>query len=743
MLTTHGVKLLDFGLAALKPKSGAVYGHDAALTAEGAILGTLLYMAPEQIQGKPTDQRTDIFALGTLLYEMLTRRKAFEADNPASVIAAVLERDPQQVSLARQDASPALDRVIGRCLAKSPDARWQSAADLASELRWLRDAPAAAVRPPAGHSRRRVRAGLVASVGVIAAALGLGAYWFAPRERPSSPTYRFAIPPPDGTRYAPSFALSPDGRRLVFTANNPAGVNVLWLRPLDALAAQRIEGTQGGHYPFWSPDGLSIGFFADRKLKVVELSTGSVRVLCDTGAGGGGTWNHDGVIVFAPESAVASPLGLMRVMSSGGDPRPLTTLEGGQGVHTWPQFLPDGRHYLYTRLARAAGTLPLRVSSGVYVGRLDGNDVKEVLPAFRAVYANGTLFYVDAGRLLAQPFDLTRLEPSGAATQIAENVEETAPGRSAFDVSANGVLAYRAGGPRINDMVQLTWIDRAGREISRLGEPGRYPAAVVSPDGRHVLAAGRGQVLRIDVMNGTATPLPETGMNAPVWSPDGTKLAFTGGNGGFPGPTAVNVRAADGSGSAESILPLGQQVYPNSWSKNGQFIVGTVIRADTGSDLFATRIGSNTATYAVASRFDEGDPDVSPDMKWIAYAATDESGRWDAYVRPFGQSGGVWRVSPGGGRHPRWSPDGRELFYVTPDGMLMSASVSGGSSFRVAAIQPLFQHAALGLDFNRRLWYSPYDVADDGRRFLVRVPSDSGMPEPIVVLLNWSSLFQR
>ena len=744
MLTTHGVKLLDFGLAALRRTTGpVVQGHDAGLTAEGVILGTLLYMAPEQIQGKPPDERTDLFALGAILYEMLTGRKAFEADNPASVIAAILERDPPAVSTQCGEVPAAIDRVLGRCFAKSPDARWQSAADLASELRWLRGGPAPAVGAAA---LARSRVWKWTAVGVAAAmaalAVAVSAYWFARRDPAASPSYRFAISPPDGTRYAPSFALSPDGHRLVFTVDDAAGVNTLWLRPLDALAAQQIEGTRGGHYPFWSPDGLSIGFFADRKLKIVELSTGRVQVLCDAGLGGGGTWNRGGVIVFAPESAVSSPLGLMRVMATGGNPQPLTTLEEGRGVHAWPHFLPDGRHYLYTRMARAGGSFPVRVSAGVYVGSLDGNDVKKILPVFRATYANGALFFVNAGRLTAQPFDLTRLAASGEAVQIAENVEETAPGRSAFDVSPNGVLAYRAGSPRINDLVQLTWIDRTGRETGRLGEPGRYAAAVVSPDGRSVLTAGRRRLLRIDVMNATATPLPETGLS-PVWSPDGAKLAFTGGSGGFPGPTAVNVRAADGSGSLETVLPLGQQVYPNSWSSNSEFIVGTTIRADTGSDVFATRIGSNTATYPVASRFDEGDPDVSPDMKWLAYAATDESGRWDAYVRPFGRSGGIWRVSRAGGRHPRWSRDGRELFYVTPEGVLMSASVSGAPSFRVTAIRQLFQHQALGLDFNRRLWYSPYDVADDGRRFLVRIPAESGMPEPIVVLLNWPSLIRH
>jgi Tol biopolymer transport system component len=675
---------------------------------------------------------------------MLTRRKAFDADNPASVIGAVLERDPPAVTSERQDLPAAIDRVLGRCLAKSPDARWQSAADLASELRWLREAPASTA-PTTGASRSRSRAyaailaAVVSAVGIVA----LTTYRFADRERASPPIYRFPVGPPEDTRYVGLFAIAPDGQHLVFTAVDAAGVNALWLRPLDALASERLAGTQGANYPFWSPDGRSVGFFADRKLKILDIASGVVRVLCDAGRGGGGTWNANDVIVFAPESAVLSPTGLMRIAASGGTPAPITTFpDASQGLHSWPRFLPDGRHYLYSRIVLTNdATRPLQ-SMAIYVGALDDSEMKKVADARRATYANGDLFWVNEGRLMVQRFDVNRLELIGEPRQIAEDIEQTAPGRAAFDVSPNGVLAYRTGRPRANQLAQLTWFDRTGREVGRIGEPAAYSTAVLSPDARYALAVRGGHVLRIDVGNGTATPLPERDASSPVWNSDGTRVAFTGGVAGR-GPTSVSIRAVDGSGPSEMVLPVLEQVYPSDWSSDGQFIVGSVIRADTGYDLFTTRVGSHAAAYPVASASDETDAHLSPDMRWIAYAATDESRRWDVYVRPFGASGGLWRVSRSGGRHPRWRRDGRELFYVTPEGALMSASLSTGSSFRVTESRTLFRQPALALDFNNPLASSRYDVSRDGGHFLVRMPAESGLPEPIVVLLNWTSPFQH
>jgi serine/threonine protein kinase len=454
MLTAYGVKLLDFGLAALRPPLGTIEGGlGNGSTPPGVILGTLQYMAPEQLLGKPVDARADIFAVGAILYEMLTGRKAFDADSSADSMAVVLDHTPPPITAGRPDVPPALDWTVAQCLAKVADERWQNAADLARHLRWIGASRSAGdPRPVVRWTRRGVIVWLAA-----AAAAGTITYSSLPRPQGGTPLfYRFEIPPPAGTFYDGLFAISPDGRRLAFTTIDGAGLRLLWVRPVDELTATRIQGTEGALHPFWSPDGGSVGFFADRKLKIVDLATGTVHMLSDTGVGGGGSWNADGVILFADEATTAartSAIGLRRVSASGGIATPVTRVqkEGG-AIHAYPHFLPDGRHYLYMQLAVD--------EPGVYVGRLDADETTRILPAFvtvvtpqrfnvhgpvRATYAAGYLFYLNSSdlTLTAQAFDVGRLQLSGAAVRVAENVEHRAPGLSAYDVSPTGTLAYR------------------------------------------------------------------------------------------------------------------------------------------------------------------------------------------------------------------------------------------------------------------------------------------------------------
>jgi len=742
MLTAHGVKLLDFGVAALRSSndaSGTVAAGPA--TAEGTIVGTLNYMAPEQLQGKPVDGRADIYALGVIVYEMLTGRRAFEADNTAGVIAAVLERRPDPLSALRPDVPRALERVVSRCLARSPVQRWQNAADLATHLQSIDPSASAAIAVPA----RRPLYWILGSLAVVAT-LGTVAYFNRPTNAPTPPIYRFTIAPPDGSRYERVVSISPDGRRIAFSATDARATRMLWVHALDAVASQRIDGTQGALYPFWAPDGREVGFFADNKLKRVDLATGRVQTICDAGLGGGGTWNADGTILFAANHVV-SPTRLHRVSASGGPVVPVTE-SPELGIHTWPHFLPDGQHYLHLRIESK------RDRAGVFVGQLGVAEPTPLITASlkelagervetensRAVYADGHVFFLRNRVLLAQRFDPVRLTLLGEPTRLVDGIEQDAPGRSSFDVSSTGVLAYIS--PAARDVVQLAWFNDRGQQVGRAGDAGPYKTFAISPDGRSILvdredeaSAERRLMVRVDAGSGTSTPVRRAG-TYPVWHPDGSTFVHRGG----AGRPLLRVTPADGSNPAGKGLGLQLNAFPGDWSRDGRFLVGTAIRFETGSrDLFIFDVNSGVVTFPVASNSDETDPQLSPDGQWLAYAAADGSSGWDVYVRPFQRAGGVWRISRSGGRFPRWTDDGHALFYVKPDGTLTRATIaSQGLAMSVSATADLFQHDALTYEFNVPSPTYPFDVA--GARFLLRLPIRQAPPQPINVILNWQAL---
>jgi hypothetical protein len=477
MLTAHAVKLLDFGVAALRsPRDPLDGGPDKASTVPGTILGTLQYMSPEQRQGKPVDERADIFAVGAILYEMLTGRKVFDADSSVSAMAAMDDDAPQPLKIERPDVPAALDWTIAQCLKKDPEERWQSAADLGRHLRWI-EASCTVVDPqPAFRSAGGGLVRLAAATVAVIAAIVIISLLIQPQEAGAPLPLRFEIPPPTGTSYEGPFAISPDGRRLAFTATDGAGRRSLWIRPFDGLTAQRIERTDGAFHPFWSPDGGSVGFFAQRALRIADLGTGTVRTLSGSGSGGGGTWNAANVILFADEATETMPqasTGLKRISASGGVATVATrSQKDTPDIQAFPHFLPDGRHYLYMQLGVR--------DPGVYVGRLGADEPRRILPAFvtvvtpqriningpiRATYAAGHLFYLDNSNraLLAQAFDVSRLRLTGDAVRIAENVENLAPGLSAYDVSGTGMLVYRPSTLLSDDVSQRTALDRAVR----------------------------------------------------------------------------------------------------------------------------------------------------------------------------------------------------------------------------------------------------------------------------------------
>jgi len=752
------VKLLDFGLAGLRQDHDWLNGSNTeALTADGAILGTVQYMAPEQLQGRAADAGADIFALGAVLYEMLTGRRAFERETAAQSLAAVLDSDPPAVDEVRPEVPRPLAWAIGRCLAKDRDHRWESAADLS---RYLRDVAGTGVTAPIPSAtlRRYVIASLVTTILIAAAAAVLLMRRDTPATAPPS-LVRFEIHPPNGYVFDRMHALSPDGARIAFVASRD-NERALWVKAIDALTPQRLAGTDGASYPFWSPDGRFIAFFAANTLKKIELETGSVETICncETGTGGGGTWNRDGIIVFS-KGLVVSPL--WQVPASGGLPMALPPIptEGGTeldriGTNAWPQFLPDGRHFLFLTVTGARG------APGLYAGLLGSAEYKRVLQFARGIrassgrdvvrtenvtdrtrgwYAGGFLFFVQQRSLMTQRFDVERLEVVGSPVRLVEEIEQTAPGRSLFSV-ADKVLAYRPR-PEERTLLRLTWLDRSGRESRTVGEA-PYNGIALSHDGRFVLAsAGAAGVLRIDTENGIPTPMGLQGQT-PVWAPGGARFSIAGGPASGPFPAIVD------AATREATLlgaPLSGQAWPSDWSRDGRYLVGEMLNSETLLDVWAADVVAMPPKirYLTRAAGNQQDQRISPDGRWVAYASNERSNTFEVYVRPFPEGPGNWRVSTAGGRLPAWTSDGGALLYVAPDGTLMETKVASGAEFHATAPRPLFRHAALARGFNRDAQFGrPYDTID-GQRFLVAVPVSEPPPMPIVVVLNWERLLTR
>ena len=549
LVTKSGVKVLDFGLAKIEHTKEAVANDETltkAITQEGSIVGTLQYMAPEQLQAKATDARADIFSFGCVLYEMLTGKRAFDGANTASVIAAIMDREPPSVA---QVAPPALDWALRRCLAKDPDERWQSARDLRAALeRVSHSGTEATSEPRPGHSRRMWIAAIVVAT---LAAVTVSAIHF--REKPpETPVMRLSIAPPEKNRVdgATAPAVSPDGRQVVFAATSDDGKSRLWLRPLDSLTAQPLAGTENASYPFWAPDNKSIGFFAAGKLKKMDVSGGPATTLADASQSRGGTWSRDGVIVFAPTPYS----GLQQVPASGGVVRPATRFDTGAPPQRFPSFLPDGRHFLYLHGTGAREQRTLRI------GSLDSPGPDRTLLGAAdssAMYAQGHLLFVRGTTLVARPFDAKRLAFTGEEVPVAEQILLLARVNNSwvFSVSANGVLAYESAGV---SALHLTWLDRAGKRLGTVGDPGDLGEVQISPDRRtaavHVFEASSGNydIWLYDVLRGLRTrftfgPAPD---QFPVWSPDGRVIVFSSNR---TGRYDLYRKPADGSRNEELL----------------------------------------------------------------------------------------------------------------------------------------------------------------------------------------------
>jgi serine/threonine protein kinase len=735
-LTPDGkVKVLDFGLAKAMEREPANSNFsnsptlNVAATNAGVILGTAGYMSPEQAKGLAADVRSDIFAFGCVLYEMLSGKPAFEGETVSEILASVLMREPDLTKLPR-NLNPGVYKLLQRCLNKDRKRRWHAAADLRIEMETVSSNLDIAPHIVKRGSRGRLwnaAFGLVTAIAVVFAILT-----FRPAAVPDE--LRLDITTPS-TSDPISLAIAPDGKRVAFVVNQQ-GKSVLAVRSLDSTSIRSIPGTEGAAYPFWSPDGRTLGFFTDSKLKRVDLEGGAPQILAGAPTARGGSWSPNGTIIFAP---VVGPL--YRIPATGGDRIQLTQVEPPLSSHRFPRFLPDGRHFLFFGQG-------LPSASGVYLGSLDDSRIT------RLVSSDTTGLYDDHGALLfgrqktlfAQIFDLSTKELHGAPVPIAEQIAGDPNVFSSALTAANGVIAFRSGAVGLR---QLVWFDRSGKEIGELGSPDSGGLAVpeLSPDEKRV-AVYRSVDENTDIWTtdiGRGVPNRFTSDPSadiyPAWSPDGHWIAF--GSTRRKGVYELYRKLSSNAGEEELLQESSQNQVPVDWSADGRFLLYRETDLKNGYDLWALPMSGDKKPIPIANTsFDEREGQFSPDVRWVAYTSN-LSGSFEVYVQPFGRPGGRQAISTGGGIQPRWRHDGKELFYIAADNTLMSVPIKispDGLSFEAGAAVPLYRS-----QLSRVAYLSSnnhqYAVSRDGQRFLMVTSPEDATPSPITVLLNWKPKF--
>ena len=736
------VKLLDFGLAKFQsPLAIESETVTAALTREGTILGTLHYMAPEQLEGKDADERSDIFAFGCVLYELITGKRPFEGASPASLIAAILEKAPEPLKPDR------LNRVIEICLAKDPEDRWQNARDVRRALEVNAAEGAGPITKASPRGGSRLAWSTAALLGLAAATLA-GMWLFRPSSERAP--VRFTIGPPPGMVFnfmITATAVSPDGHFLVFRAGGGANVPALWLRPLDSLEARLLPGTEGADFPFWSPDNKSIGFYAQAKLKRIDVTSGGPLVLCDVvygAAGVGGTWSRDGIIVFGDKR------GLFRIAASGGVPALLLAAdESKESGFGYPQFLPDGKRLLFF-----VGSSHQEIE-GVYALSLDRPQTRVLVlkTSTKAIYApaapgqTSCLVYVRERNLLAQAFDSASLRTEDDPVLLAKDVSVLPSLRgSAFWLSDTGLLVYRSG--LSFERFKLIWRDRDGRVLSDAAPEDAYASLRLSPDGRRVAigrreAVGAGLIWIIDFSRGVTARLNADAQiqSLPAWSPDGRYVAFSSIRSGVQQVFRIE---PDGVKGEEQLTEGAADHNLTDWSRDGEYLLyeqGSAGAFDIWAKPNHPVSAGGPDVPVLRTPFDEVDGQFSPDGKWIAYSSN-ASGRYEIYVMSFSRNseGPVsrWQISNRGGRAPRWRGDGQELFYLTTDeNKLMAVTVrNGAGSLQAETPHALFSTLAPSDAGDNSF---PYDVTADGRRFLIEESPGTQASVPLTAVVNWQA----
>jgi Tol biopolymer transport system component len=742
------VKVLDFGLA--KIGSGTSAGAPAsaledsptismAATQAGVILGTAAYMAPEQARGKTVDKRADIWAFGVVLHEMLTGKRLFQGEDLTETLASVVKEKPDL-----ENAPASVRPLLERCLQKDPRKRLR---DIGDAFQLINLAPPGSQIAPAAPPSRSPFVVAAAAAGVLAIALATLAFVHF-REQPPAPPepIRFQIATPAlATGNAFYLSMSPDGRKLAYTAVGSDGINRLWIRSMDTLESRVLAGTEGALSPFWSPDSRSIGYGDGTKLKKVDAAGDAPpQTLCESATPvGTGSWNADGMILFGGRGA--GPM--RRVSASGGTPSEVTALANGDTFHTYPVFMPDGKHFVYLR----SGNPETR---GIYAGSLENKPNEQpskrlLASQFGAMFVPpagseiGRLLFLRESTLMAQPFDSGRLDLTGEPVPVAEQVGSAGSG-GYFSITSS-VLAYRAGGGTGR---QLTWYDRKGMLTGTAGGQAALNEIELSPDGTRVVSYqddAQQDLWLFDFARAANTRFTfEPGTDRyPVWSPDGNQIAYTSPS----DSTNLFRKPSNGAGDAELLLKSPEPKYPQDWSRDGRYLLYAVNGAKTSLDLWVLPLeGDRKPAPVLVTPFAEVQARFSPDGRWIVYLST-ESGRPEIYVRPFvppgssasPNSNGKWMISTGSGFQPRWRRDGKEILYLSPAGKMMSVDVSAaGGSFQAGVPKPLFDVPIFG----GAAFQTPgarWDMTADGQKFLVNTASTQTGPTPITLLTNWQT----
>ena len=746
-ITNDGrVKILDFGVAKLTQVDGAQVQTDIPTrrvdTEPGIAMGTVGYMSPEQLKGRPVDQRSDIFSFGAVLYEMLSGQRAFQRESRAETMSAILREDPPDLSNTNKGVSPGLERLVNHCLEKNPESRFHSARDLVYALEAVSGSTVSSQTETALPVRSAPTKGtsrlpwVVAGLFAILAAFAFLLPYLRPAPKEEVDVVRLTIPPP-ARGVVSTLSVSPDGRQVVYGAPNADGKSILWLRSLDSTTAQPLTGTDNPFFTtFWSPDSRFVGFVSstDNKLKRVDVNGGTPQVLANAPNGRGGTWNRDGVIVFAP--AAEGPLS--RVSSTGGPVTEVTALDQSRKEisHRYPWFLPDGKHFLF--FARGA----TYEGNSVCVGSLDSKGFKHLINADSgAIYSPpGYLLYVREGTLMAHPFDLDRLELKDEPIPIADAVIgfDLTSNLARFSVSENGVLVYYGGSEF--GKADLIWVDRQGRQIGIVAKAADYGYIRLSSDNKRLVTALRDPSTRwdlwiIDLANDGQTRFTFDAANEvfPIWSPDGSRIAFSSNRGG-----QVNLyqKLSNGTGNEEQILVSDEAKFCNDWSSDGQFIVFHKLSGKTRADIWILPLSGDRKPFAyLETEFGEREARFSPNGRWIAYTS-DETGPREVYVQSFPIGRGKWQISRGGGGPPKWRGDGKEIFFVSGDKLMSVALKTEGDTLETSTPQPLFE--IRGAPLPGALGGAAFDASADGQRFLIGLSVQEATFAPIIVVLNWT-----